>query len=379
MKKVFVLSNYSRSLVNFRGDMIRMFIDNGFSVSVGAPHIFSDQVVVDWCERLGVGMVDMPMDRTGTNLFEDVKTAMHIRKILKALKPDYLIAYTLKPVVYGSIASYGMKDLKVTCMITGVGSAFLKSVSLKQAVIQGIVKLLYRLALFRADKVLFQNVDNKNLFESLNLVSSDKADLINGSGVNVERFKYHPFKFSGKVVFLMTARLLKSKGIREYFQAAQYISERYDNVEFHYVGWLDNNPDAITKDELDGWIQQGYINFVGELDDVLPPIVQSSVFVLPSLAEGIPRTVLEAMSVGRAIITTDAPGCRATVVPNENGLLIPLRNNKVDYMDLVSAMKYFIENPDQLRLFGDCSREIAVDVFSVERVNADILSHMKEM
>lgn len=199
--------------------------------------------------------------------------------------------------------------------------------------------------------------------------------VVNGSGVSVHEYAVTPYPMSHQqpsVHFLLIARLLGDKGVREYAQAAKMISEKYAHVHFSLVGWVDDNPDAIKQAELDEWITDQRLEFLGKLSDVRPAIAASSVYVLPSYREGTPRTVLEAMAMGRAIITTDAPGCRETVVDGLNGFLVPVKS--VDA--LVQAMEKFIIQPELIQTMGIESRKVAENKFDVNAVNSVMLREM---
>ena len=202
------------------------------------------------------------------------------------------------------------------------------------------------------------------------LDSSAKSMVVNGSGVDVTSFSVAVLP--PKLCFLMIARFLGDKGIREYADAARRVKAIHPNVTFSLVGWIDDNPDAIKNEELDKWVAEGIIEYQGRLSDVRPSIMDCSVYVLPSYREGTPRTVLEAMSMGRAIITTDAPGCRETVTHGVNGFLVPIKNVE----SLVSSMLYYVENPVQLTIMGAASRAIAEDKYDVHKVNAVMVNEM---
>jgi len=194
--------------------------------------------------------------------------------------------------------------------------------------------------------------------------------VLNGSGVDVAAFNVVPLP--SEPAFLLIARLLGDKGVREYVQAAREIRLVRPGVKFLLVGWIDENPDAIRQSELNAWIQEGVVEFLGRMADVRPAIAKASVYVLPSYREGTPRTVLEAMAMGRAIITTDAPGCRETVVDGLNGLLVPVR----EVAPLVAAMQHFLDSPRLLSSMGQQSRRLVIEKFDVHKVNAVMLNEM---
>lgn len=211
----------------------------------------------------------------------------------------------------------------------------------------------------------------------MHLLDADKPTVVvNGSGVNVQDFDVMPLPKDDagvvKASFLLIARLLGDKGVREYAESARIIKAQYPEAEFHLVGWIDDNPSAISKADLDEWIADSLLKYWGKLSDVRPAIAASSVYVLPSYREGTPRTVLEAMAMGRAIITTDAPGCRETVSHGVNGYLVGVKS--VD--DLVQCMQYFIEDPKLIEYMGQRSREIALNKYDVHQVNKHMMAEM---
>ena len=227
-------------------------------------------------------------------------------------------------------------------------------------------------------KVFFQNPDDLNLFKQLKLISpATPTAVVNGSGVDVSEYDVAPLPISEddntpELRFLLIARLLGDKGVREYAQAAKRIKAKYHQTQFDLVGWIDDNPDSIDQQELDNWIKDGTINFWGKLSDVKPAIAASAIYVLPSYREGTPRTVLEAMAMGRPVITTDAPGCRETVTDEVNGFLVPVKS--VD--GLTEAMKKFITDPGLINTMGKASRKIAEEKFDVHAVNNFMLKEM---
>ena len=270
-----------------------------------------------------------------------------------------------------SIASKIARVQKIYSIITGLGYGFLGR-GFKGNLVQVVVKALYRLGLKYNNKVFFQNPDDLELFVRLKIVKKrDRAVLINGSGVDTNYFSIKPLTYP--VSFLMISRLIGDKGVREYVEAAGIVKKKYPDVIFRLAGWIDVNPSAVSKDELDLWIESGVIDFLGRLDDVRPAIEKATVYVLPSYREGTPRTVLEAMSMGRPIITTDAPGCRETVIDGVNGLLVNIK----DVDGLVSAMEKLICDPSMVDIMGMSSHKIALDKYDVDKVNQVILKSME--
>ena len=224
----------------------------------------------------------------------------------------------------------------------------------------------------KVEKVFFQNPDDESLFQNLGIIktSDNKSVVVNGSGVDLKKFNTSPFPTN--IQFLLIARLLGDKGVREYFKAAKAVREKRPDIKFGLVGWIDNHPDAISKQELDERIDAGDIFFYGRMDDVKPAISESSVYVLPSYREGTPRTVLEAMAMGRPIITTDAPGCKETVMDGINGYIVKVKSSQA----LVKAMFSFIEQPELIESMGNNSRKIAEDKYDVDKVNKHMMLEM---
>jgi len=219
--------------------------------------------------------------------------------------------------------------------------------------------------------VFFQNTDNLQVFQRYRLLGNPAAAvLVNGSGVDLDRFRVAPLPSAP--IFLMIGRLLRDKGVVEYVEAARQVKARHPQAVFRLAGWIDAHPDAISAAQLDAWLQEGVIEYLGYLDDVRDAIAAASVYCLPSYHEGMPRTVLESMAMGRPILTTDVPGCRATVVEDVNGYLVPSR----DVTGLARAMERFVLEPQTIPRMGRASRRIAVEKFDVNQVNAVMLDAM---
>lgn len=376
--KFLIFSNYLPSILNFRGELLKSIANKGYKIHVLAPNleIYNEDLIR--LNDLGYYVHSIPMQRTGTNPIADAKNLLTIYQIIRAIKPDIILSYTIKPVVYGTLAAWLARVPKRFALIPGLGYSFQETEeTIKSKLLKRTVHTLYQRALTKATKVFFQNPDDLNLFIKLKLLnSSTPTVVVNGSGVDISDFDVLPFNYnqegSIKPSFLLIARLLKDKGIIEYVEAAKRVKGKYPLAEFNLVGWIDENPAAIQQQQLDSWIEEGVINFWGQLDDVRPAIAACSVYVLPSYREGTPRTVLEAMSMGRAVITTDAPGCRETVVNNYNGYLVSIKN--VD--ELANAMCQFIENPKLYERMGKASRRMALDKYDVKKINNHMISEM---
>lgn len=370
--KFLLIAGFPDSLIEFRGALLDALLTCGMSVDVAAPDLPEDSAMRRRLEARGLRVHDIPLQRTGMNPVMDLATLMHLRRLMLQIRPDYVLGYTIKPVIYGSLAARLAGVPRRFALITGLGYAFTGSRGKGlRGVLRGLVQQLYRLALRGSDKVFFQNPDDQALFRKLRLLdASIPSCVLNGSGVDVGRFQTS--RLPEKPSFLLIARLLGDKGVREYAEAARLVRSKYPGAVFRLVGWIDSNPDAIRQDELEGWVREGTVDYLGRLEDVREAIANCSVYVLPSYREGTPRTVLEAMSMGRPIITTDAPGCRETVVEGGNGFLVPVKGVK----ELAEAMTRFVEDPELAQRMGSRSRLIAEEKYDVRRVNAVMLREM---
>ncbi len=367
MARVLILGSLSQSLLNFRGHLIRRLLEEGHQVVAVAPG--RDSEVVDTLRAWGASYESVPMDRTGVSPARDLKTLFQLHRLFQEIEPDVFLGYTIKPVVYGLLAAWLADVPSRYAMITGLGSSFTQVEGTRQYLLQTLASMLYGVSLRTSQKVIFQNPDDAYLFCARRLVGGpEQVALVNGSGVDVREFS--PVPLPHKPTFLLIARLLRNKGIGEYVTAAEQIRQYHPEARFQLVGWPDAGPDSPDRQELERWIHSPAIEYRGYLEDVRPAIADSAVYVLPSYREGTPRTVLEAMAMGRPVITTDVPGCRQTVEPGINGFLVPPRNAGA----LARAMTHFIGEPDVIREMGRQSRCIAEDRFDVEFVTDSLLA-----
>lgn len=376
--KFLVIASYPGSILKFRGSLIEAIKSKGFEIHIAAPEFDNYPEEVKALKSLGYILHDIPMQRTGTNPLKDAAALSSLYLIMKKIKPSHVMGYTIKPVIYGTLAAWAAKVPNRYALITGLGYAFQQVEETgKRSKLQKLIHGLYKQALSRSTKVFFQNPDDLNLFKQLKLISSSMPTaVVNGSGVDIAEYEVTSLPMTTdntpELKFLLIARLLGDKGVREYAKAAKVIKAKYRHTQFDLVGWIDDNPDSIAQQELDQWIEQGTLNSWGKLADVKPAIAASSIYVLPSYREGTPRTVLEAMAMGRPIITTDAPGCRETVTNGVNGFLVPVKS--VD--GLVEAMEKFILDPSLIETMGKASRQLAETKFDVHAVNKFMLQEM---
>lgn len=373
-KRFLLISGTSYSLVNFRGPLVQALIKAGLDVHVAAPGLLEDMTTRQQLEAWGAVAHDFPMQRNGLNPWRDALTLHALYRLMCRIRPEMVLSYTIKPVVYGLLAAWLARVPRRYALVTGLGYAFASQASGKRALVYQVVRRLYAAALNRADKVFFQNPDDNALFRELGILREKvPSQVLNGSGVDMSHFTVAPIP-AGPPRFLLIARLLGDKGVRQYAEAARRIKQRHPEIVFQLAGDIDSNPDTITREELDIWVKEGSIDHLGWLNDVRPAIANCSVYVLPSYyREGTPRSVLEAMAMGRAVITTDAPGCRETVIEGDNGYLIPVRD--VDALE--GAMQAFIDSPALVQTMGRRSYEIAKDRYDVHKVNAVMLKSME--
>lgn len=365
--KFLLISPKNRTVYNFRGELVRKIISNGYSVTVTGP----DLLDVDRIQELGAEFVEIPMNKTGTSIVSDLKYCAALCKLMKKEKPDAILGYTIKPVVYGAIAGKLAGVKNINCMVTGGGYTFIAT-SLKARILGLIVRTLYRIGFLCADHVIFQNPDDRKEFISRGLVNKKKCSIVSGSGVNTKHFQ--PEELPDEVSFFMLSRLLKSKGVEEYLQAADIVKASYPNTRFYILGKYETEmQDAVAKEYVEDFIGRGVVERFDETSDVRPYYAKSSVYVLPSYREGTPRTVLEAMAMGRPIITTDTQGCRETVKDGVNGYLVPVKDVKA----LADRMITFIEEPEKVKSMGAKSRAYAMKRFDVDIVNEDMIRNMQ--
>jgi glycosyltransferase involved in cell wall biosynthesis len=368
--RVAVVGVFAASLLNFRGEMLRSMVANGHQVLAIAPE--NDARVRVALEAMGVTFATVPLHRASVNPLHDVATVVSLARTFRAFRADAVLAYAAKPVVYGSIAARLAGVRLRAVVITGVGSAFAGREGLRRRMLSSVLRSLYAVALGQVQIVFFQNPDDERLFRSLRLVRNHHLVVrVNGSGVDLAHFSPTPLP-PPPVTFLMIGRLIRDKGVGEYVEAARRVRSAHPEVRIQLLGALDPNPSAISVRELNNWRAEGAVEYLGSTRDVRPYLARAHVCVLPSYGEGMPRSVLEAMAMGRAILTTDVPGCRETVQGSRNGYLVPAR----DAVALAEGMRRMIAEPERLETMGQQSRAIAEERFDVHAVNRAILGAM---
>lgn len=364
-----ILAGNARSLIANRGDLVKDMQARGLVVAAAVPTAdYLPEV-----EELGIEIFPIEMGRTGINPLHDLKTLWSLYRLIRRLKPKATFGYTIKPVVYGSLAAKAAGVPRIYSMITGLGHVFTTD-SPKNRRLQKVVSLLYRVGLACNHRVFFQNPDDLHEFTERGILhDASKAVRTFGSGVDVQRFAAAPLPEDG-LTFLFIGRLLTEKGVSEFCEAAGQLRAEQPTARFIAVGPHDPSlPHSCSVDDLQRWKQEGSVEFIGGVTDVRPWIAQCSVFVLPSYREGTPRSVLEAMSMQRPIITSDAPGCRETVEDGVNGFLVAPRASE----PLLDAMRRFVEQPTLVPKMAKASRALVERHYDVRKVNKVILEAME--
>ena len=366
-----LITSQAFSLSNFRGPLIAALTTLGVEVFAIAPD-FDEQTRAS-VRSLGAVPVDCALSRTGMNPLSDVVSVLRLAILLRRLKIEASLAYFIKPVIFGNLAAFFARVPKRFCMIEGMGYVFTPSTgrqSAKRKVLRSVVSLLYKWSLKRADAVFLLNDDDIDEMVRRGLVQPAQVVKLNGIGVDLADW-LPAIAVNEPMTFLLAARLLREKGILEYAEAARIVKSKYPNTRFILLGGVDPNPGSLNTHEVSEWVNEGLLEWPGHVP-VQPWLAQTSVYVLPSYREGVPRSTQEAMAMGRAVITTDAPGCRETVVEGQNGFLVPVR----DAAALADAMMRFIKQPELIETMGKASRALAVERFDVHKVNAVILATM---
>ena len=369
MKRIALITSQAFSLINFRAGLIREMFGRGVIVYALAPDYDDNSLAA--VAALGAIPVPYSMSRTGLNPLKDLLDVFRLAILLRKLKLDLTFSFFIKPVIYGALAARLASVPKFFAMIEGAGYIFTTNdkPSIYRRLLRRFAILLYRVSLSGAEKVFLLNPDDRELFIQERMVRSIKTILLDGIGVDLDYYSYSKPPLE-PVCFIMVARLLREKGVLDYVKAARIVKIKYPFTRFLLVGSIDMNPGSVTKAEVSAWVEEGLIECPGQVQDVRIWIAQSSVFVLPSYREGLPRSTQEAMAMGRPVITTDVPGCRETVSDGFNGFIVPARN----YQALADAMSIFILNPKLIMPMGIEGYHLARKRFNEKNINEKILS-----
>jgi glycosyltransferase involved in cell wall biosynthesis len=367
MKIALISQNASPGFIIFRKDFIRYLVNQGHQVYAFAIDYTEDSR--SKVSKFGATPVDYSLNKSGLNIFKDLKDTWLLSKQLKKIQPDTVLSFFVKPSIYGTLAARIAKVPRRIAMLEGLGYIYtpLKNNFLfKKEILRYAHGLLASIGYAFADKVLLLNQDDLVDLAKNSFINSKKFKIIGSIGLELSDYPYTQVIITNPIRFIFIGRLLVEKGVYEYLAAARVVKSKYPNVEFLMLGGLDpNNPSALSREQLNAVIKEGIVICPGDVSNVSEWLVKSHVFVLPSYREGFPRSTQEAMSIGRAIITTDVPGCRETVQDGKNGFLIPL----FDVEALVEKMVFLIKYPEEIVRMGNESYNIAREKFDVNKIN----------
>ncbi len=366
MQKVAIITNNSWAAYNFRFNLAKALKESGYKVVFIAPY---DEKYSELLKK-EFNFFGVYIDANGVNPISDIRTIFDLYTLFRSIKPQVVLNFTIKPNIYSSMVAriFGIKSIS---NITGLGTIFIK-----RSITTKIVKFLYKFSLGFNKKVFFQNSDDKDLFVSNGLIKEDKVDLLPGSGIDIDRFKPINARKSDKTIFLLISRLLGDKGIFEYVEAIKIIKKRYASVKFQILGSVDvKNTTAISKRELQTWVDDGLIEYLGTTDDVRDAISKVDCVVLPSYREGTPRSLLEAAAMEKPIITTNVAGCKEVVDDGINGYLCRVKDAK----DLAIKIEKFINlSIDTKVAMGTAGREKIIKKFDEKIVINKYLHTIKD-
>lgn len=356
--RILFICTTTNQIVNFRKGLIERFQADG--CEVGAVAFDDENTEINRAEiaRRGVRFFTIDDSGRGLNPFKALSLKSRYVKILKEFAPDVVFTFMMKPNIFGVLAAEKSGVKNIFSMVEGAGDVFINN-GLKWRAIRAVVCRLYKKAFKRSEKVFFLNPDDMAEFTARKLVKNTQCEISDGIGVDLEKFEQKPIK--NRRTFLMIARMLKSKGVIEYCKAARAVKEAYPDAVFNYIG----EEGTVKLSDIQEYIDDGSVNYLGITRDVRPYIEDCGVYVLPSYREGMPMSVMEAEAVGRAVITTNAVGCRSAVEDGANGYKVEVGNVK----QLKEAVLRFLENPESVDVMGENSRRLAEKRFDKNVVN----------
>ncbi|EGU36729.1 glycosyl transferase, group 1 family protein [Vibrio ichthyoenteri ATCC 700023] len=363
-KKLLFVVNVDWFFVSHRLPIAIQALDEGYEVHLACSVTNSRELI----ESLGIIVHDLPISRSGTNLVRELITLSALFKVIKKVNSDIIHSVTIKPVIYANIIARVLGNSKRISSISGLGYVFIAD-GFKAKIFRFIVSGLYKLALTGSDCVIFQNTEDRDALSKLGVVNIHQEVIIRGSGVNLDNYIVYPEPDSGMVVMLV-ARLLIDKGVHEFVKAAELVHKQCSSVRMVLVGDIDpDNPKSITIDQIKSWVDSNVIEHWGYSYNVSNTMSKANIVVLPSYREGLPKCLIEAAACGRAVITTDVPGCRDAIEVGKTGLLVPPRNIEI----LAEAIVILVNNNVMRLGFGQNGRLLAESEF---RINDVIKKHL---
>lgn len=367
--KIVVVANTTWNIYNFRLPLLQSLEKRGYQIVVIAP--LDEHIIYLNDLQNGSHLPLHSLNRKGMNPFKDLLFFVELSRLYRCEKPDLVIHYTIKPNIYGNLAAF-LQRIPSICIVTGLGYSFIHNGWVKK-----VTDALYRLSFLSARKVLFENQDDRALFIENGLSRAVQSVATKGCGVDTNYFKpQNRTRTDDRKVFIFIGRLLYDKGITEFVAAARWVRQQDPNADFWVLGELDDdNLAAVSEELLTDWIETGVIKYYGNVADVRPYIADADVVVLPSYREGMPRAILEGLSMGKAVITTDAAGCRETVEAGKNGFLVPVGR----VFELANYMHHFCQMPTaEIAEMGAISRQKAVQEFDQAIINQTIVQIVEQ-
>jgi glycosyltransferase involved in cell wall biosynthesis len=381
--KILILGSEAQSLLNFRGELLRDLAQRGHEVIAGAPNFKTDQRI--YFENAGIRSWESNMlHRTGLNPVSDLLAEAQLYEFCRDERIELLLAYTIKPIVLGLPASARAGVPQRIALITGLGSGFFAR-GLVGKFLKSVVAILYRRALRYSTKIIAQNEDIITTLQSLDVIGDvNKVSVVRGSGVDTRHYAWRPLRLD-RWCLLLVARMLYDKGVLEFVEAARALKKMDTSLRFVLLGALDSNPSSISKEQIEEWENEGVVEYFPAVQDVRPFLEEATVLIHPSYHEGLPRAVLEAMAVGRPIITTNAIGCRDTlfgvgeidregIAIAENGIMVQVGEPG----GIVAAVRYLIARPQLTSDMASRGRRLAEDNFDVRIINERMVALVEE-
>ena len=365
-QRIILAANTAWYLYNFRLPLLSELLDRGCDVFALAP-------IDSYVEKLqhhNIRHLNISIARSGLNPFADINLLSQYIAIYRYLRPDVVQHFTVKPVIYGTLAARLCHIKFIFNMVPGMGYVF-TGAGFKKSWIQRIVRILYKKTIHYSHHVFFQNKEDSDYFHKHDLVDTSKTSITPGTGVDTNKFRSSGTKEKKGITFVLSARMIWDKGIGEYVEAARIIRQKYKHIHFWLLGPVDlQNPRGIKPDQLEQWNKDEIVQYMGMTDDIKSYLNKADVIVLPSYyREGIPLSLLEGAAMGMPIITTDSPGCREVVENGKNGYVVPIKDSD----KLAAAMEQFILNPKLIDQMGKESRKMAISRFDSRKIVKEIL------